>query len=141
MRSIRASAHWKTASRSRSAGPLFSANAYLGVEEMLPCLASGADIVLTGRVAILARAQALAHHFGWTLDDEERWRAGLWWGICSNAPGSSPAAISRPGQEGRAGMASLGFPFADVDADGTRGCQGRRHGGLINRMTGRATSL
>src|SRR5205809_808178 len=34
-----------------SVGPLFSANAYLGVEEMLPALESGADIVLTGRVA------------------------------------------------------------------------------------------
>jgi len=34
-----------------SVGKLFSANAYLGVDEMLPALASGADVVLTGRVA------------------------------------------------------------------------------------------
>src|SRR4051812_31427778 len=32
-------------------GELVSANAYLGAEEMMPALATGADVVITGRVA------------------------------------------------------------------------------------------
>src|SRR3979411_2455430 len=58
-------------------GPLFSANAYLGVEEMLPALASGADVILTGRVADPSLALApLAHEFGWAIDDVERFASG-----------------------------------------------------------------
>jgi hypothetical protein len=78
-----------------SVGSLFSANAYLGVEQMLPCLDSGADIVLTGRVADPSLALApLAHEFGWSLDDVERFARGTVAGICSNAAASSPAATT-----------------------------------------------
>ncbi len=49
---------------------LISANAYLGADALLPALASGADVILTGRVADPALFLApLMHAFGWRGDD------------------------------------------------------------------------
>ena len=77
-------------------GPLFSANAYLGVEEMLPALESGADIILTGRVADPSLALApLAHEFVWTIDDTERFSRGTIVGHLLEFAGSPPVAIPR----------------------------------------------
>ncbi len=79
-----------------SAGPLVSANAYLGIEAMLPALDSGADIIITGRVADPSLALApLAHRFGWSLRrPRAAWRAAPSSATCSNAPASSPAATT-----------------------------------------------
>jgi hypothetical protein len=121
-----------------SAGPLFSANAYLGVEAMLPALASGADIVLTGRVADPSLALApLAHHFGWTLDDEERFARGTLVGHLLECAGQLTGGYyADPGKKNVPGMARLGFPFADVDADGNAALSKvEGTGGVINRMT------
>ncbi|HWZ71761.1 MAG TPA: acyclic terpene utilization AtuA family protein, partial [Casimicrobiaceae bacterium] len=47
-------------------GPLISANAYLGAEAIQPALASGADIIVTGRVADPSLFVApIAYHYGW----------------------------------------------------------------------------
>jgi hypothetical protein len=121
-----------------NAGPLFSANAYLGVEEMLPCLASGADIVITGRVADPSLALApLAHHFGWEIDDAERFARGTVVGHLLECAGQLTGGYyADPGKKDVPGMASLGFPFADVDADGNaRLSKVVGTGGTINRMT------
>ncbi len=49
---------------------VISADAYLGVEEMLPALESGADVIITGRVADPSLFLApMVHSFGWQLDD------------------------------------------------------------------------
>ncbi len=121
-----------------SVGPLFSANAYLGVEEMLPCLESGADVVLTGRVADPSLALApLAHHFGWKLDDEARMASGTVVGHLLECAGQLTGGYhADPGKKDVPGMARLGFPFADVDADGNaRLSKVEGTGGTINRMT------
>jgi hypothetical protein len=121
-----------------SAGPLFSANAYLGVEAMLPCLESGADIVLTGRVADPSLALApLTHHFGWKLDDADRFARGTVVGHLLECAGQLTGGyFADPGRKDVAGMARLGFPFADVDADGhARLSKVAGTGGVINRMT------
>ena len=57
--------------------PIVSANAYLGAEALLPALASGADIVVTGRVADPSLFVApLVHEYGWSLDDVDRLARG-----------------------------------------------------------------
>src|SRR5262249_15744020 len=57
--------------------PLVSANVYLGAEAMLPALASGADIVVTGRVADPSLFVApLMHEYGWAADDFDRLARG-----------------------------------------------------------------
>jgi hypothetical protein len=121
-----------------SVGSLFSANAYLGVEQMLPCLDSGADIVLTGRVADPSLALApLAHEFGWSLDDAERFARGTVVGHLLECGGQLTGGYyADPGKKDVPDMAHLGFPFADVDADGNATLSKvAGTGGLINRMT------
>lgn len=121
-----------------SIGPLFSANAYLGVDAMLPCLESGADVVLTGRVADPSLALApLAHHFGWAVDDAERFARGTVVGHLLECAGQLTGGYyADPGKKDMSGMASLGFPFADVDAEGNaQFSKVEGTGGRINRMT------
>src|SRR6185295_8543201 len=121
-----------------SVGELFSANTYLGVEAMLPALESGADIVLTGRVADPSLALApLTHRFGWKLDDAERMARGTVVGHLLECAGQLTGGYyADPGKKDVPGMATLGFPFADVDADGNaRLSKVAGTGGTINRMT------
>jgi hypothetical protein len=119
-------------------GTLFSANAYLGVEEMLPALASGADIILTGRVADPSLALApLAHHFGWTIDDTARFARGTVVGHLLECAGQLTGGYyADPGKKDVPNMARLGFPFADVDAEGNATfSKVAGTGGRIDRMT------
>src|ERR1700687_4698353 len=54
-------------------GELVSANAYLGVEALMPARESGADLIITGGAADPSLFVApMAHHFGWALDDYAR---------------------------------------------------------------------
>src|SRR5918993_2739863 len=53
-------------------GEILSANAYLGADAILPALQSGADIIITGRVADPSLVVApLVHEFGWSIEDAE----------------------------------------------------------------------
>jgi hypothetical protein len=74
-------------------GRLISANAYLGADALLPALQAGADVVITGRVADPALFLApLMFHFGWALDDWQRWGRASSSVICSNVRPRSVAA-------------------------------------------------
>ena len=101
-------------------GPIVSANAYLGAEAMLPALASGADIVITGRVADPSLFVApLMHEYGWAPGDVDRLARGTAVGHLLECAGQLCGGyFADPGRKDIPGMASLGFPFADVDADG-----------------------
>lgn len=101
-------------------GALVSANAYLGADALLPALASGADIVVTGRVADPSLFVApLAHEFGWPLDDTERMAQATVVGHVLECAGQLCGGyFADPGRKDIPGMARLGFPFADVDAEG-----------------------
>ena len=119
-------------------GPLLSANAYLGVEEMLPAMESGADIILTGRVADPSLALApLAHEFGWSIDDIDRFARGTVVGHLLECAGQLTGGYyADPGKKDVPNMARLGFPFADVDADGNATfSKVAGTGGRIDRMT------
>jgi hypothetical protein len=121
-----------------SVGSLFSANAYLGTEQMLPALDTGADIILTGRVADPSLALApLAHEFGWDIADADRFARGTVVGHLLECGGQLTGGYyADPGKKDVAGMARLGFPFADVDADGNATLSKvAGTGGVINRMT------
>jgi len=104
----------------KRAGPLVSANAYLGIDAILPALAGGADIVVTGRVADPSLALApLVHRFDWRLDDALRLARGTVVGHLLECAGQVTGGYyADPGRKDVAGLAELGFPFADVDEDG-----------------------
>jgi hypothetical protein len=114
-------------------GELVSANAYLGAAALLPALQTGADIVITGRVADPSLFVApMAHEYGWQLDDFERLARGTSIGHLLECAGQLCGGYyAEPGRKDVPDMAHLGFPYADVDADanatlgkaeGTGGC-------------------
>ena len=102
------------------AGSIVSANAYLGVEAIVAALAAGADVVITGRVGDPALFLApMVHEFGWAMDDWARLGKGTLAGHLLECTGQLTGGyFADPGCKDVAGLARLGFPFADVDADG-----------------------
>jgi hypothetical protein len=101
-------------------GDLVSANAYLGAAALLPALQSGADIVITGRVADPSLFLApMMHTYGWLLDDFERLARGTSIGHLLECAGQLCGGYyAEPGRKDVPDMAHLGFPYADVDSDG-----------------------
>jgi hypothetical protein len=99
---------------------LVSANAYLGADALLPALASGADVVLTGRVADPALFLApLMRHFGWAGDDWVRLGRGIAVGhLLECAAQVSGGYIADPGRFDVPGLEDVGFPLAEVDENG-----------------------
>src|SRR3954469_19840253 len=101
-------------------GELVSANAYFGAEQMLPALATGAEVVITGRVADPSLFVApLVHEFGWRLDD---WRllgrATAIGHLLECAGQGTGGYFAEPGMKDIPTLAQLGFPWCDADADG-----------------------
>jgi len=101
-------------------GELVSANAYLGTAALLPALQSGADIIITGRVADPSLFVApIAYEYGWQLDDVDRLARGTSIGHLLECAGQLCGGyFAEPGRKDVPDMAHLGFPYADVDADG-----------------------
>ena len=100
--------------------PVISANAYLGAEALLPALESGADIIVTGRVADPSLFLApMIHHYRWRLDDFTRLAQGTVVGHLLECAGQLTGGyFADPGVKDIPNMADLGFPYADVDEDG-----------------------
>ena len=105
----------------RESGSLISANAYLGTDAILPALATGADIIITGRVADPSLFVApFVHEFGWSLDDADRIGQGTVIGHLLECAGQLTGGyFADPGRKDIPDMAHLGHPFADVSSDGT----------------------
>lgn len=97
-----------------------SANAYLGAEAIAAALREGADVVVCGRVSdpSLAVGPALAHH-GWALDDWDRIaRATMAGHLLECGTQVSGGYYADPGVKDVPGLATLGYPIAEIDADG-----------------------
>jgi len=119
-------------------GRLISANAYLGAEALLPALAAGADVVVTGRVADPALFLApLMHHFGWKADDWQRMGQGIVVGhLLECAAQVSGGYIADPGFVDVPRLHDVGFPLAEVQEDGS--CVITKlagTGGRVDRLT------
>ena len=97
-----------------------SANAYQGAEAIADALLAGADIVVCGRVAdpSLAVGPALAH-FGWARDDWTRLaRATMAGHLLECGTQVTGGYYADPGYKDVPGMATLGYPIAEIDAEG-----------------------
>ena len=101
-------------------GEPLAANAYLGAWGIAECLTAGADVVVTGRVTDASMVVGpAAAHFGWARDDYDALAGAVVAGHvveCGpQATGGNYAfftdlpALDRP----------LGFPLAEVHADGS----------------------
>jgi Acyclic terpene utilisation family protein AtuA len=123
---------------------LVSANAYLGVDALLPALATGADVIVTGRVADPSLFLAPAvYEYGWDLDDLDRMARGTVMGHLLECAGQITGGyFADPGRKDVPDFAHLGFPYADIDRDGN--CvvgKAEGTGGVINLMTAKEQLL
>ncbi len=100
---------------------LVSANAYLGADAICAALATGAPIVLTGRVADPSLFLApMMHEFGWSYDDLPKIAQGTAAGhLLECAASVSGGCFGWPGKKDVPDLARIGYPFADVTADGS----------------------
>ena len=100
---------------------LVSANAYLGAGPILEALQGGADIVITGRVADPALFIApLAYEFGWSLEDWNLMGQATVIGHLLECAGQITGGyFADPGFMDVPGVGHLGFPIAEVSADGS----------------------
>lgn len=99
---------------------LISANAYLGVEGIVQALRADADVVITGRMADPSLFLApQMFEFGWAFDDWPRLGRGTLVGHLLECAGQvSGGYFADPGFKDVEDLARLGFPLAEIDADG-----------------------
>ncbi|AMN81995.1 acyclic terpene utilization AtuA family protein [Pseudomonas azotoformans] len=99
---------------------LISANAYLGVDGILQALHADADVVITGRVADPSLFLApQMFEFGWAADDWQRLGRGTLVGHLLECAGQvSGGYFADPGFKDVEDLARLGFPLAEITADG-----------------------
>ncbi|WP_226477217.1 acyclic terpene utilization AtuA family protein [Pseudomonas sp. MWU16-30323] len=99
---------------------LISANAYLGAEGIIDALRADADVVITGRVADPSLFLApQMFEFGWAADDWQRLGRGTLVGHLLECAGQvSGGYFADPGFKDVDDLARLGFPLAEIDADG-----------------------
>jgi len=104
----------------RGASNIIAANVYLGAEPIARALDQGADIVVTGRVADSALALGpLIHAFRWKYDDWDRLAAGTLAGhLLECGSQITGGYFADPPFKNVSGMADLGYPIAEIDADG-----------------------
>jgi hypothetical protein len=97
-----------------------SANAYLGADVVARALDTGAQVVITGRVADPSLFLGpMLHAFGWAYDDWDKLAAGTLAGHMLECTGQlTGGCFADPGMKDVDDLAGLGFPFVDVTADG-----------------------
>ncbi|MFZ4479882.1 MAG: acyclic terpene utilization AtuA family protein [Rhodoferax sp.] len=100
---------------------VLSANAYIGAEALVSALRLGADVVMTGRVADPALFLApLIHEFDWSMTDWQKMGQGTVVGHLLECAGQITGGyFADPGYRDVPDLARLGFPIAQVSADGS----------------------
>src|SRR5262245_13966766 len=98
---------------------LVSANAYLGADVVCEALATGAPIVLTGRVADPSLFLApMMHELDWSYDELPKLAAGTAAGHLLECTASvTGGCFGWPGKKDVPDLARVGYPFADVHRD------------------------
>ena len=111
---------------------LLSINAYLGAFPIAQALASGADIVVTGRcVDSAVTLGACIHAFGWTREDLDQLAMGSLAGhILECGPQATGGNFTD--WEQVQGMSDMGYPIAEISYDGSFVCtKAENTGGLV----------
>ncbi|UFN48262.1 DUF1446 domain-containing protein [Roseomonas sp. OT10] len=99
---------------------VIAANVYLGAAPIAEALRAGAQVVITGRAAdpALALGPMLAH-FGWDWQDWDRLAAGTACGhLLECGSQVTGGYFADPGRKDVPDLHAVGFPIAEIDADG-----------------------
>ncbi len=112
---------WEGMTIGEAGRPYIGANAYLGADEILLALETNADVVITGRVADPSLFVApLRRHFGWDGDDWDHLGPATAVGhLLECASQVTGGYFADPGYKPVDGLAYVGFPYAEVRADGS----------------------
>ncbi len=112
---------WEGMSVAATGAPVIGANAYLGADALLPALDADADVIITGRVSDPALFIApLRHRFGWGPDDWDELAGGTATGhLLECAAQVTGGYFADPGYKDVNDLAYVGFPLAEVRADGS----------------------
>jgi len=111
---------WETGRPLGEHESLISANAYLGIDALLPAIATGADVIISGRVAdpSLFLAPAVAE-LGWSVEDYQLLAAGTVAGHLLECGGQVTGGyFADPPYKVVPDIARVGFPIAEITADG-----------------------
>ena len=117
---------------------ILGANAYLGADAIIPALEDDAHVIITGRVADPSLFLApIQHHFNWAADDWTQLGAGTLVGhLMECAAQVTGGYFADPGFKSVPNLAYVGFPIAEVCADGTAVIPKLTDtGGLVNTQT------
>jgi hypothetical protein len=97
-----------------------SANAYLGADVIRDALATGAAVVMTGRVADPSLfLGTMLHGLGWSYDDYPKLAVGTLAGhLMECAAQLTGGCFADPGKKDVEDAVNIGFPYADVQQDG-----------------------
>jgi len=101
--------------------PMICANAYLGADAILPAIQTGADVIITGRVADPSMFVApLIDHYGWSLEDWTTLGQGTVVGhLMECGMQITGGYFADPGVKDVPDVANCGYPIAEVDAGGS----------------------
>jgi len=110
-----------------------SANAYLGCWGIVEALNTGADIVVTGRVADTSVVMGpAAYHFGWAKDNWDALAGAATAGHIIECSGQATGGNYSYFEEVPS-YKNLGFPIAEIKADGSSIITKHEHtGGLVS---------
>jgi hypothetical protein len=110
-----------------------SANVYLGAFPLAEALATGADLVITGRCmdAALTLAPAI-HEFGWNEDQFELLASGVVAGHIVECGAQATGGNCQANWQSIPDLANIGYPIIEAEADGT--CVITKHEGTGGRV-------
>lgn len=118
------------------ANRIVSANAYMGAAGIVQALEAGARIVITGRVADASLAVGPAiHELGWAWEDYDKLAAATVAGHIIECGAQSTGGIYSDWSP-ELSMADVGYPIAEIDADGgVLITKPESTGGVVNEAT------
>ncbi|MDZ4798378.1 MAG: acyclic terpene utilization AtuA family protein [Bryobacteraceae bacterium] len=98
---------------------VLSVNAYTGAFPVADALATGADVVITGRCADPALALApMIHEFGWQSTDWDRLAAGIVAGHSIECGAQSSGGNCQVDWTTIPDLANIGYPIVEMEPDG-----------------------
>jgi len=99
---------------------LTHANVYIGSDGIVEALEAGADIVICGRVTDVALyIGPMRYELGWAADDWHRLGIGAAVAHIVECGGQATGGLYSKGWQQVSGMAEIGYPIAEVSADGS----------------------
>lgn len=101
-------------------GSILSANAYIGAFPLAEALATGADVVISGRCADAALVLApMIQRFGWNPEDYNRLAAGIVAGHIIECGAQCSGGNCQVDWQDIPDLANIGYPIVEAEPDGS----------------------